>query len=156
MVRRAPRDASTYLGAMQVSVRLVPVQDSFGSSTAKWCRFGGSTLLLRIIIAFAFLPSFASLSLLLVMSINSSVFLFRLRGHRPPPTLHDRLNPHPCLQRCRFPVPRYARRPDVALNAIDPLFLFPTPSYPHCTLKVSEHDSLWQLPATHSGERLRQ
>ena len=34
------RDASSCLGATQVSVRLVPVQDSFGWSTGKasWCR----------------------------------------------------------------------------------------------------------------------
>ena len=30
MARRASRDASTCLGAIQVSVRLAPVQDSFG------------------------------------------------------------------------------------------------------------------------------
>ena len=37
----------------------------------------------------------------------------------------------------RFSIPRYAKRPDVALLAIDPLFLLPTPSSPHCTLEVS-------------------
>ena len=32
MVRRAPQDVSTSLGATQVSARLVPAQDSFGLS----------------------------------------------------------------------------------------------------------------------------
>ena len=50
------------------------------------------------------------------------------------------------------------QRPDVTLYAIDPLYLLPIPSFPHCTLKarqgkVSEHNSLWQPPAAHSDER---
>ena len=49
--------------------------------------------------------------------------------------------------------PRYAKRPYAALYAIGPLILFPIPSSPHCTLKVSEHDSLWQPPAAHAYER---
>ena len=54
------------------------------------------------------------LSLLLAMS--GRVFLFLpLRGHEPPPTLRDRLNPNLSLYRHRFPTPRYAKRPDVAL-----------------------------------------
>ena len=57
--------------------------------------------------------------------------------------------------RVRFPIPRYAKRPDVALYTVGPLFLIPTPSSPHCALKVSEHDSLWQPPAAHSEERPR-
>ena len=32
--------------------------------------------------------------------------LFPPRGHEPPPTLRDRLNPHLSLKRRRFPVPR--------------------------------------------------
>ena len=94
------------------------------------------------------------LSLLLAMSGRVYLF-FHSRGHEPPPTLRDRLNPHLRLERRRFPVLRHARCPDVALYAIDPLFLLPTPSSPHCTLKVSEHDSLWQSPAAHSDERPR-
>ena len=35
-------------------------------------------------------------------------------------------------------------------------YLLSTPSSPHCTLKVSEHEPLWQPPAAHSDERLRQ
>ena len=44
----------------------------------------------------------------------------------------------PKPQRHRFPVPRYAKCPDVALYAIGPLFLLPAPSSPHCTLRVFE------------------
>ena len=39
-------------------------------------------------------------------------------------------------------VARYTKRRDVALHAIGPLFPLPTLPSPHCTLKVSEHDSL--------------
>ena len=42
--------------------------------------------------------------------------------------------------------------PDVALDAIGPLFLLPTPSSLYYTLKVSENDSLRQPPAAHSEE----
>ena len=49
----------------------------------------------------------------------------------------------------------YAKRSDVALYTIRSLFLLSTPSSPHCTRKVSEHDSLWQPPAAHSDERPR-
>ena len=81
------------------------------------------------------------LSLLLAMS--GRVFLFLPpRGHEPPPTLRDRLNPNLSLYRHRFPIPRYAKCPDVALYTVGPLFLLPTPSSTHCALKVSEHDSL--------------
>ena len=46
------------------------------------------------------------LSLLLAMS--GRVFLFLPpRGHEPPPTLRDRLNPNLSLYRHRFPIPRY-------------------------------------------------
>ena len=55
----------------------------------------------------------------------------------------------------RFPIPCHVKRPDVAQYAIGPLFFLPTPSSPHCTLKVFEHDSLWQSPAAHSDERPR-
>ena len=51
--------------------------------------------------------------------------------------------------------PRYAKRPYTALYAIGPLILLPIPSSPHCTRKVSEHDSLWQPPAAHAYERPR-
>ena len=89
------------------------------------------------------------LSLLLAMS--GRVFLFLPpRGHEPPPTLRYRLNPSLSLYRHRYPVPRYAKRPDVALYAVGPFFLLPTPSSPHCALEVPEHYSLWQPPAAHS------
>ena len=88
--------------------------------------------------------------------MSSRVYFFcPPRGREPSPTLHDRLNPHLRQQCRRFPIPRYVKRPDVVLYAIGPLFFLPTPSSPHCTLKVSEHDSLWQPPAAHSDERPR-
>ena len=94
------------------------------------------------------------LSLLLAMS--GRIFLFLPpRGHEPPPTLRDRLNPNLSPYRHRFPIPRFAKRPDVALYTVSPFFLLPTPSSTHCALKVSEHDSLWQPPAAHSEERSR-
>ena len=54
-------------------------------------------------------------------------------GHKPPRTPHDRLNSHACLERHHFPVPRYDKLPDVALYAIYPLFLLPTP----CPLRTA-------------------
>ena len=86
----------------------------------------------------------------LFLAISTRVYLFFPPcGHEPPLTLRDRINPHLSLQRRRFPIPRYAKRPDVALYAIGPLFLLPILSSPHCTLKVSEYDLLWQPPAAH-------
>ena len=76
-------------------------------------------------------------------------------GHEPSLTLRNRVNPHLCLQRRRFPIPPYAKRPDAALYAIGLLFLIPTPSSPRYTLQVSEHDSLWQPPAAHLDKRPR-
>ena len=62
------------------------------------------------------------LSLLLAMS--GRVFLFLPpRGHEPPPTLRDRLNPNLSLCRHRFPIPRYAKRPDVALYTVGPMHI---------------------------------
>ena len=91
------------------------------------------------------------LSLLLAMFGRIFLF-FPPRDHEPPPPFRDRLNPDLSLYRHRVPVPRYAKRPDVALYTVGPLFLLPTPSSPHCALKVSEHDSLWQPPAAYSEE----
>ena len=80
---------------------------------------------------------------------------FPPRGHKPPLIFRDCLNPHLCLQHRRFPIPRYAKRPDVALYATGPPFLVPTPSSPHCTLKFSEHGSVCQPPAVPLDERPR-
>ena len=92
----------------------------------------------------------------LPLAMSGRVFLFLPpRGHEPPPALRDRLNSTLSLYRHRFPIPRYAKRPDVALYTVGPFFLLPTPSSTHCALKVSEHDSLWQPPAAHSEERSR-
>ena len=75
--------------------------------------------------------------------MSGRIFLFfPPRGHEPPPTLRDRLNQNLSLQHHRFPIPRYAKRPDVALYTVGPLFLLPTPSSPRCALKVSEHDNV--------------
>ena len=75
------------------------------------------------------------LSLLLAMS--GRVFLFLPpRGHEPPPTLRDRFNPNISLYRHRFPIPRYAKRPDVALYTVGPLFLLPPPSSTHCCVLI--------------------
>ena len=88
--------------------------------------------------------------------MSSRVYLFfPSRGHEPPPTLRDCLNPHLSLSSRHFSVPRYTKRLDVALDAIGPFFLLPTPSSPYCTLKVSENDSLRQPPAAHSEGRPR-
>ena len=39
--------------------------------------------------------------------MSSRVYLFfPPRGHEPPPTLSDRINPHLSLKRRRFPIPR--------------------------------------------------
>ena len=57
------------------------------------------------------------LSLLLAMS--GRVFLFLPpRGHEPPPTLRDRLNPNLSLYRHRFPIPRYAKWTDCVQSDI--------------------------------------
>ena len=88
------------------------------------------------------------------LAASSSAFLHAAMNLRPPSvtaSTHTSLS----LQCRRFPIPRYAKRPDVALYVIGPLFLLPTPSSLHCKLKVSEHDSLWRPPAAHSNERAR-
>ena len=97
-----------------------------------------------------FFASFASLFLVK----SSCVYLFfPSRGHIPPSILRDRLNPHPCLRCGRFPVPRYAKRPSVALYAIDPLFSFPprplrtAPSSSPKTTRFGSRPPLIQLNA---------
>ena len=61
------------------------------------------------------------------------VLLFPPCGHSPLLTPRDRLNLHRCLQRRRFAALRSDKRPNVALYAVDPLFLLPTPPS-QCTL----------------------
>ena len=47
--------------------------------------------------------------LALLLAMSGRVFLFLPpRGHEPPPTLRDRLNPNLSLYRHRFPIPRHA------------------------------------------------
>ena len=102
-----------------------------------------------------FYYSITFLSLLLTMFTRVFPF-FSPRSLKSPPNLRDCLNlAHPCLQRRRFTVLLNLERPDVALYAIDPLLLLPTPPSPHCILKFSEHGSFWQPLATHSDERPR-
>ena len=61
--------------------------------------------------------------------VDSRVYLlFPPRRHKLPPTLRERLDPHLCPQRRRFPVSRFTKRPYVALYAIGPIFLFLNPS----------------------------
>ena len=134
MARRASRDASTCLGATQMPVCLVPVQDSFDSVTRQ---IGVASQVLRFRVRQQLSQS-GCLSLLLAMSSRVNLF-FPPLDHKPPPTDRDRLNPHLCLRRSRFPMPRYAKRPEVALCAIGLFLLLPTPSSPYCILKVSEH-----------------
>ena len=105
MARMSARDVSTCLRTTQVPVRLAPVQDSFGLSNRP---VGVALQVLRFRVRYPFSQCHC-LSLLLAMS--SRVYLyFPPRGHNPPPTLRDGLNPHLCLQRCRFPIPHYAKR----------------------------------------------
>ena len=59
--------------------------------------------------------------------MSSRLYLFfPPHGHEPPSTLRDRLTLHRSLQRRCFPTPLYAKRPDITLYAIGPLFLLPT------------------------------
>ena len=88
--------------------------------------------------------------------MSSRVYLFFPPcGHNLRSALGDRLNPPICLQRRRLSAPCYAKRPDVVMYAVNSLPLLPAPSSPHCTLKVTEYDSLRQTPAAHSDERPR-
>ena len=117
---------------------------------ASWCRFAGSMLPCTI----STFP--VSLSLTLILAMSSRVYLFfPPHGHGPPPTPRDRFNLYICLQRHRFPIPRYAKHPGITRYAIGPLFLLHALFSPHCTFNVSEHDLFWQTPAAHSDERPR-
>ena len=144
------RDASTCdacLGATQVSVPFASGQDSFDSPTR---RIGVASQVLRFRVR-SQVSQFRCLSLLLAKSGRVYLF-FPPHSHKPPPTFRDCLNPHLCLQRRRFPVPCYAKPPDVALYVGGLLFLLPTPPSAHYTLQVSQHDSLWVPPTTHSDK----
>ena len=70
--------------------------------------------ILRFLVRLQLSQSRRCLSLVLAMS-GRIFLLFPPRGHEPPPTLRDRLNPNVSLLRHRFPIPRYAKCPDVAL-----------------------------------------
>ena len=115
-------------------------QDSYGSSTPP------IAVTLRKFYASVYDNGFSINSLVrlsLLLAISSCVYLFfPSRGHKPPPTFRGRLNPHLCLQRSRFPVPRNAKHSDAALYAIDlsTIYILPFPSSPYYTFKVSEHE----------------
>ena len=139
----------------QVSVGLSPILDSFDSSTTRSI-IGVAWQTLRFRVR-SQVSQTLCLSLLLAMS-SRIYLLLSPRGHKPPPSLHHRFNPRFCIQCCHFPIARYAKRLDVPLYPISPLFLLPTPSSPHCSFKPSrffEHNSFWQPLAAHSDERLR-
>ena len=123
IARGVPRSARTALESNEASVRLDLVRGFSGLSTRLWCRFGGCAL-----------PGG-------VTSLAASSFFSPHAATNLRLPFRDRLNPHPCLQRCRFQVPRYTKRPDVALCAIDlcPLSLLPTPP--------------WQPSFAHSDDR---
>ena len=124
MVRSSSREASTCLGARRYAC--------LGPSRSVSCPYK--------------IPSAHRLLTGQLVSLRS--YTAKTSTHYPSPS-----QPHPCLQRRRFSVPRHAIRSDDALHAIGQLLLLPTPSSPHCTLQVSEHDPLWQPPADHSDER---
>ena len=87
--RTKSSDASTYLGATQVSVRLAPDEDSSARRRGQWVSLHK---MLRFRVRYKLSRS-PRLPLLLAMS--SCVYLFcLLRGHEPSPTLRDRLDPH--------------------------------------------------------------
>ena len=111
------------------------------------CRFSVSTLPCTIT-AFPF-------SLPLLAKSSRVYIYFPPCGHKPPPTLRYCLNLLLCLQRRHFPIACFVKRPDIALYAVGPLFLRPIQSSPHCTLKGSQHDLLWQPPIAHSEKRPR-
>ena len=138
------------VGATQVSVRLAPEQDSFNSPTR---RTGVVSQILRFGLRLQLSQS-RCLSLLLAQSTRVYPLIYSTRpytsAHLPRLSQTTPLPPMPS-----FPFRRYAKRPDVALYAIGRFFLLHTPSSPHCTLKVSEHDSIWQPPVAHSDKRLR-
>ena len=123
-----------------------------------------SQVLIRFLVRSQLSSQSRFLSLLLAKS--SPVYLFLpLRGHKPPSTFRHCLNRHLyniylsiylsislsiiylCLQRRRFPTPRYAKRPDVAEYVVDPLFLLPTPPPEHCSAPSRFPDMI------HSGNR---
>ena len=109
--KKKSRDASTYyisrcyasrryaggLGPSRIHTR-IPTTSQLG----QWVSLR-KTLRLRVRLQ---LSQSRCLSLLVAMS--GRVFLvLPPRGHEPPPTLRDRLNPTLSLYRHRFPIPRY-------------------------------------------------
>ena len=106
----------------------------YRAPSARRLGLGQLVLLLRMFYASSvndnhFFPVSVPLSFSPFLAMSNRIYLFfPLRGHELPPTLRDRLNPHLCFQHRRFPIPRYAKPPDVALFANNLPFLLPTPS----------------------------
>ena len=73
--------------------------------------------------------NFQSRCLSLLLAMSSRVYLFFPScDHKPPPTPRDRLNPHLCLQRRRFLVPRLPNaRPWLATQSFRSSSLPPRP-----------------------------
>ena len=116
----------------------------------KWYRFAGSTLPGTIT---TFLVSFASLFYWKCLATSSSPFLHAAINARLPPgtvSTHT-LPPTPSLF-CPLQCQTHSL---FFLSTQSIHFLLPTLSSPLCTLKVSDHYSLWQPPAAHSDERPR-
>ena len=92
--------------------------------------------------------------LLLTMSGRVLLFFFPPRGHEPPPTLLTASTQTSAFRAIVFQSPDMPNaRMSLCTQSVHSVFLLPTPSSsPHCVLKVSEHDSLWQPPAAHSEE----
>ena len=112
----------------------------------------GQLVPLRRFYVFVYNNNFLSLAASLswrCLAASTAYFLHVPKPLRPPSVA---VSTHISTSNTVTLQPRYAKRLDVALYAISPLFLLPAPFALHCTLKVSEHDLLWQPPAAHSDE----
>ena len=146
MVRGEPRDKSTRLGATQVSVRLVPAQDSFGSPT----RPIGVTpeFMLYTSLYHNNFRSLVRLSLLLAMSSRVADLLFPTSGHKPPLTLRDCLDPHPSPPICQTPGRRSVRNRST-LSPSHPVLsaLYPQDFRTRFALATTHRSFGWSVPA---------
>ena len=83
-----------------------------------------------------------SCCLSLVLRKSSRVYLFfPPRGHKPPPTFYDSTHTFAC-NAVAFQSPAMPNTWMSLCTQSVYSFSFP-PSPPHCTLNVSQHDSLW-------------
>ena len=86
------------------------------------------------------------------LAVSTCFFLHAAMNLRPP---FLTVSTHTSASNTVSSYPLAAKRPDIALYAVGPLVLLPTPSTPHCTINVSQYDSLWQPPTAYSDERPR-